>query len=69
MKPIPTPQRDRRNDPHPVEDHQFQSELRAWTLLVLGRNGTGRVTVEFDFTEWRCGWIKFGGSTTRRPGR
>jgi hypothetical protein len=39
---------------HPIRLPQVQLDIEAWTeSLLVGQEGTGRVTIEFDFKEWQ----------------
>lgn len=65
IAPIPRALEHRTKDPHPIEDAQLQADVRAWTVVILGVTGTGKVTLEFDFKDWTCRGVRLGGNTSR----
>ncbi len=51
---------------HPIDDPDTRADIRAWTRLILGRSGSGTVTVTMDFHEGRYQGLRVGGQTGRK---
>jgi hypothetical protein len=51
---------------HPIDDPETRADIRAWTRLILGRSGSGTVTVTMDFHEGRYQGLRVGGQTGRK---